>query len=359
MTNIAIVILNWNGKDYLAKFLPLLYERTQMPGIEIIVADNASSDGSMEFMKRNFSDTRLIQLEKNHGFAGGYNKALEQVEANYFLLLNSDIEVRENWLQPLAAFMEGHRETAACSPVLLDYYHRDKYEYAGAAGGYIDRLGYTFCRGRLFHTTETRAEAFNTPVEVFWTTGACMMIRASLFREAGGFDENFFAHMEEVDLCWRLKNMGYKLAIVPESNVFHVGGGTLPKSNPFKTYLNFRNNLFLLYKNLPEKGLVSTIRKRMLLDGVSAIMFLATLKFKDFKAVIRAHAGFRKKREEYKKYRADNRTRIIKSDHPEIYPGSVVFDYFIAGRKHFGSLRGHYSKEMDQRIIGITKIKNK
>src|SRR6056297_2072863 len=269
MTKVSIVILNWNGEMFLEKFLPGLILHSQLPGVEVIVADNSSSDGSLIMLQKKYSNIRIVRLEKNHGFAGGYNMALQQIEAKYYLLMNSDIEVTENWLDPLISFMDKNNGAAACSPVLLDYNNRNKYEYAGAAGGYIDKYGYTFCRGRIFNAIEEADNIPDNPTEVFWTTGGCMLIRAELFWEGGGFDDHFFAHMEEVDLCWRLKNKGYKLALVPGSKVYHVGGGTLPKSNPFKTYLNFRNNLLLLYKNLPEEILRKTIRRRMLLDGLS------------------------------------------------------------------------------------------
>lgn len=351
MTEVAIVILNWNGEAFLEKFLPPLIRHSQLPGVEIIVADNNSSDGSVAMLQKRFSDIRIINLDKNHGFAGGYNMALQQVEAKYFLLLNSDIEVQENWLDPLISFMNSNSKVAACSPVLLDYHQRNKYEYAGAAGGYIDKYGYTFCRGRIFHTVEEVTDTPQKPVEVFWTTGACMLIRSDCFREAGGFDETFFAHMEEVDLCWRLKNRGHRLAIVPGSAVYHVGGGTLPKENPFKTYLNFRNNLLLLYKNLPGNTLGKTIRKRMLLDGLSAIIFLFSLKLGNFRAVIKAHGEFRKTKSNYKKQREDEASATRRADHPEIYQQSVVSDYFIAGRKNFRDLRGQYGQLMDQRTL--------
>lgn len=343
--------MNWNGREFLEKFLPALIAHTQEPGTEIIIADNASSDDSLDFLSADYKELRLIRLERNHGFAGGYNEALRQVEAEYYMLLNSDIEVTGNWLGPLVDHLDRHPEVAACSPILLDQKQRDRFEYAGAAGGYIDRYGYTFCRGRIFHTTEPYSGEPSLPLEVFWTTGACMLIRSALFREAGGFDAHFFAHMEEVDLCWRLRNRGYKLTVVPASRVYHVGGGTLPKGNPFKTYLNFRNNLFLLYKNLPEKELDSTIRKRMVLDGISAVQYLLTLKFGDFKAVYRAHRDFRKKKEAYLETRKQAGPEIKKTEHPEIYNRSVVFDYFLAGRKQFSQLRDHFEERMNQRII--------
>jgi GT2 family glycosyltransferase len=352
MTHLAIVILNWNTREFLEKFLPPLVRYSNLPGVEIIVADSRSTDGSVELMKKTFGDIRLIELDDNYGFAGGYNRALKQVEANYYLLLNSDIEVQEHWLEPLISFMDQHSQVAACSPVLRDYHQRGKLEYAGAAGGYIDRYGYPFCRGRIFGTTEEDTGLLQKPAEVFWTTGACMLIRAALFRKAGGFDEGFFAHMEEVDLCWRLKNMGYRFAVVPGTPVFHVGGGTLPKSNPFKTYLNFRNNLSLLYKNLPETSLRTTIRKRMLLDRLSALMFLARFSLKDFNAVVRAHRDFRKKRDEHRRFREEKTSEITGSMHPEIYNRSVVFDYFIAGRRRFKELRDQFGRRMDERTMG-------
>lgn len=347
----AVVILNWNGREFLEKFLPVLMEHTQDPATEIIVADNDSSDDSVPFLEAHYKELRLIRLERNHGFAGGYNEALRKVEAEYYMLLNSDIEVTGNWLGPLVDHLDRHTEVAACSPILLDQRQRDMFEYAGAAGGYIDRYGYTFCRGRIFHTTERFSGEPTEPLEVFWTTGACMLVRSALFREAGGFDAHFFAHMEEVDLCWRLRNRGHKLSVVPASRVYHVGGGTLPKSNPFKTYLNFRNNLFLLYKNLPEKELKATIRTRMLLDGISALQFLLTFKFGDLKAVCRAHRDFRKRKGAYRETRDRYRSAIKKTSHPEMYNRSVVFDYFLAGRKQFNQLRDQFEQRMNQRVI--------
>lgn len=350
MTKTAVVILNWNGRKFLEKFLPSLIAHTPDPATEIIIADNDSSDDSVAFLNEQYKGLRLIRLERNHGFAGGYNEALRQVEAEYYMLLNSDIEVTGNWLSPLADHLDRHSDVAACSPILLDQQQREMFEYAGAAGGYIDRYGYTFCRGRIFHTTEQFTGEPKQPLEVFWTTGACMLIRSALFREAEGFDAHFFAHMEEVDLCWRLKNRGHKLTVVPSSQVYHVGGGTLPKSNSFKTYLNFRNNLFLLYKNLPEQELRSTISKRMVLDGISALQFFLTFRFGDFRAVYRAHRDFRKKKTDYRKTRERILPAIRKTEHPEIYNRSVVFDYFIAGRKQFSQLRDQFGQRMDQRV---------
>lgn len=351
MTRVAIVILNWNGVHFLRKFLPFLIKFSSEDGLEIIVADNASEDESKEYLAEFHKNIRLIELEKNYGFAEGYNRALENIDAEYYMILNSDIEVTENWITPLIALMDSNKNIAACSPVLLDYNKREKYEYAGAAGGYIDRFGYTFCRGRIFNITEKADLNLVKPMEVFWTTGACMLIRSELFRLAEGFDPYFFAHMEEVDLCWRLKNMGYKLAVVPESKVYHVGGGTLPKGNPFKTYLNYRNNLLLLFKNLPENQLNSMLLKRKVLDGLSSMLFLIKLKFKDIAAVYRAHRHYNRKKQDYIHFRTEQFKKYGVPRHDEIYSKSLIIDYFIAGNKSFDKLRDNFSTTMNNKII--------
>jgi len=314
-------------------------EHTTLPDVELVVADNGSTDDSMAFVEAQFPAIRTILLEKNHGFAGGYNKALAQVKADYFLLLNSDIEVTEGWLPPLVEFLDNHTDFASVSPVLQDYYKKDHYEYAGAAGGFIDKLGYTFCRGRIFDRSETRLPDDRRPLEVFWTTGACMLIRSNVFREAGGFDDHFFAHMEEVDLCWRLKNMGYRLAVTGESHVYHVGGGTLHKSNPKKTYLNFRNNLFLLYKNLPAETSGRIIATRMVMDYLSVIRFLSHFAFRDITAIFRAHRDFfRGIRQKYRGKIASGKF-TPSGNHRQIYRRSVVMDYFLLGNRKFEQLR--------------------
>ena len=345
MSKTAVVILNWNGIAYLKEFLPSLLSYTSIPDVELVVADNASSDGSVEFLKAQYAEIKVVKLDKNYGFTGGYNRALAQLNADYFMILNSDIEVTEGWIQPLIALMDQQADVAACSPLLLDYNRKEKYEYAGAAGGYIDRYGYTFCRGRIFDKQEEIQSAYNKATDVFWTTGACMLVRAEMFQKAGGFDENFFAHMEEVDLCWRWKNMGYKLKVLPDSKVYHVGGGTLPKSNPFKTYLNFRNNLFLLYKNLPENKMSKVLFTRILLDYLSVIRFLATFSFKDIGAIIKAHRHFQRKKVDYIDFRESQHSQIVKSDHEERYSHSIVLDYFLLGRRRFSQLRGDFAKK--------------
>ena len=268
----AVVVLNWNGKVWLDKFLPTLIKHSL--DATVFVADNASTDHSVDFVKNNFSSVKIIVNTKNGGYAKGYNDALKQIDAEYFVLINSDIEVTEGWLSPIIDLMDSDEKIAACQPKLLDYKNRNTFEYAGASGGFIDKLGYPFCRGRIFDDLEKDKGQYNDAVEVFWATGACFFVRASHFNEIGGLDEDFFAHQEEIDLCWRLKNSGYKIMVQPKSVVFHVGGGTLNSGSPFKTHLNFRNNLFMLFKNLPSHLLFTNITVRLVLDGIAALTFL-------------------------------------------------------------------------------------
>ena len=307
----AVVILNWNTEDFLRKFLPpLLRSVSKVEGAEVIVADNDSSDGSMAVMKEVFPKVSTIELERNFGFTGGYNKAFDLIDCEYFVLINSDIEVTDGWLEPLVEWMDAHPECGACAPKLHSYQQRDKFEYAGAAGGYIDKFGYPFCRGRVLKRLETDYGQYNEPTDVFWATGACLLVRSRLYRECGGLDERFFAHMEEIDLCWRLQLKGYKITVVPQSVVYHVGGGTLPASSPFKLFLNYRNNLLMLKNNLaqtfaleeyhngkkPKRAAVKgyrrakrRIRTRKFLDWLSAGVYLMTFKFDCFESVVKAH----------------------------------------------------------------------
>ena len=314
----AVVILNWNTEGFLKEFLPgLLHSVKNVEGAEVIVADNASTDGSMTVMKECFPTVRTIELEKNFGFTGGYNKAFDQIDSEYFLLINSDIEVTDGWLEPLVQWMDNHPECGACAPKLHSWQEREKFEYAGAAGGYIDRFGYPFCRGRVMKRLETDCGQYDSPADVFWATGACLMVRSSLYRKLGGLDERFFAHMEEIDLCWRMQLEGYKITVVPQSVVYHVGGGTLPASSPFKLFLNYRNNLMMLENNLAKtfalqltgkgedmakaaaKGHAKAKRRiaaRRCLDWISAAVYLLTLKKDCFDAVLKAHKEYRKMR---------------------------------------------------------------
>lgn len=296
----AVVILNWNTKDFLEKFLPGLLDSVKGMDAEVIVADNGSTDGSMELMEKLFPSVRTIVLSKNFGFTGGYNRALAEVEADYFVLINSDIEVSPIWLHPLVSWMDAHPECGACGPKLLSWYERDTFEYAGAAGGYLDRYGFPYCRGRVMQKVWKDEGQYDAPADVLWVTGACLMVRSRLWKELGGLDGRFFAHMEEIDLCWRLQIKGYRVTVVPESVVYHIGGGTLPVTSPFKLRLNYRNNLLLLENNLPltigRRKAVWRIFLRKIIDGITAVAYLFQGKPAFFKAVIEAHREYRKLR---------------------------------------------------------------
>jgi len=303
----AIVILNYNTKEYLRKFLPGLIASTEGLDAQVIVADNASRDGSVEMMKEQFPSVPLMVLEENYGFTGGYNRALKDIDAEFFVLMNSDIEVPGDWLKPLLAWMDSHPDCGACGPKLISYHDRSSFEYAGAAGGYIDRYGYPFCRGRILQKLEKDNGQYNSPVDVLWCSGACLMVRSTVWKVLGGLDDRFFAHMEEIDLCWRMQLAGWRVTSVPQSVVYHIGGGTLSNESPFKLRLNFRNNLLLLENNLPAtfaaKGCrhpMSRTRRRiivrMLLDGCSAMVYLLKGKWSFFKAVLTAHKQYRQLR---------------------------------------------------------------
>jgi len=328
MSKVAIVILNYNGQRFLEKFLPSVIQNAD--ACEIIVADNASTDNSVPFMTQVYPEIRLIQLLHNSGFAGGYNEALKQIKATYYILLNSDIEVTPNWIAPVISLLDANPNIAACQPKIRDYHKPSHFEYAGAAGGYIDWLGYPFCRGRIFDTCEPDTGQYDDAREVFWATGACMFVRADVFHKLGGFDAQFFAHMEEIDLCWRMKNAGYDIYYSPSSTVYHVGGGTLHKSNPRKTFLNYRNGLAMMYKNLPDNQLFSTIFMRLVLDGVSSIKFLLAGSFKDIWAILKAHFAF------YAMIpRLERKSPKLLKD---IYPKSIVLAYFLKKKKTFREL---------------------
>ena len=339
MSNVAIVILNYNGRHFLEKFLPSVLAFSE--NNPVYVADSASTDDSVAWLKANYAQISLIELPANYGYAGGYNRALAQIEADYYVLLNSDVEVTANWLNPIIKLLDESPQIAACQPKILAYDRPTEFEYAGAAGGYLDWLGYSFCRGRLFYVCETDAGQYNNTVPVFWASGACLFIRAKLFQESGGFDEDFFAHMEEIDLCWRLHLAGHQVYCCPESVVYHVGGGTLPPSNPFKTYLNYRNNLAMLYKNLPASQLGFVLFLRLILDGVSALRFLPNWEWRNIVAIIRGHFAFygmlpnlhRKRLTVWKQL------GLIKTaESLPIYQKSVIWAYFVKGKKSFGSL---------------------
>lgn len=331
---VAVVILNWNGAEYLRKFLPSVIAFTPVDLAGVYVADNASTDHSVQVLETEFPSVKLIRLDQNYGFAGGYNQALAQIQAEYFLILNSDVEVTENWLNPLVDYLDNHPDTAACQPSILAYHQQHKFEHAGAAGGFIDHWGYPFCRGRMLAVTEEDTGQYDAVCDVFWTTGACMLIRSSLFHDAGGFDAGFFAHMEEIDLCWRLKRNHYRLVCIPQSKVYHVGGGTLQVENPRKTYLNFRNNLLLLYKNLPANRLNKVLFIRFFMDYLAAMQLFVTGKPQNAAAVFRARRDFAGMKKHYSKNKTVSAETIS-----GMYNGSIIFNYYIRGKKKFSDIR--------------------
>ena len=334
---VAVVILNYNGKKFLEEFLPNVIANCDPVFTEVVVADNASTDGSVAFMRERFPCIRLIENGSNGGFATGYNLALRQIEAEYYVLLNSDIEVAPNWIEPIIAMMDADPQIAACQPKILSYYHKEQFEYAGASGGFIDKYGYPFCRGRIFQNLENDEHQYDDPREVFWATGACMFVRADLYHQIGGLDDSFFAHMEEIDLCWRMKNAGYKVYCCPQSRVYHIGGGTLPKNSPRKTYLNFRNNLSLLVKNLPQHRVHRTILYRILLDWIAAFKFLIEGCPKDFKMVFKAHWDFYKRLRTLKESRKATEHKTVSC----IYKRNIVFDSILRGKKKYSDLKSN------------------
>ena len=340
MDKIAIVILNWNGATMLRRYLPTVIAHSQGEAV-VYVADNASTDDSLSLLSESFPEVRQILLDKNWGFADGYNKALAQIDAEYYVLLNSDVEVPEGWLVPLSTFMDEHQDVAACQPKLLSVADNDSFEYAGACGGYLDRYGYPFCRGRVFDTVEKDKGQYDEVAEVLWTTGACMMIRSKDYWAVNGLDGRFFAHNEEIDMCWRLRMMGRKLYCLPQSKVFHVGGGTLPKGNPMKTYLNFRNNLTMLYKNLPQKELHYVMRVRWLLDYVAAWQTLILNRnVGDFCAIYRARRDFMRWRTEFRPERKEHQRERVEARVPRTLRTNfcLVWQYYARRRKTFAEL---------------------
>lgn len=342
MVKTAIVILNWNGISFLKMFLEKVFNCTSGEDRIICVADNGSTDGSPEYVSEKFSSIRLVKLEKNNGFAGGYNLALEQIDAQYYVLLNSDIEVTPGWLDPLISFMDQNPDAASCQPKVLSWKERDHFEYAGAAGGFIDWLGYPVCRGRILMNVEKDTGQYDNTVNIFWSTGACMVVRSEAWRKCGGFDPDFFAHMEEIDLCWRFHRAGYRVCCLPGSVVYHVGGGTLPYTSPFKTYLNFRNSLFLLYKNLPDQDLKKIFLIRRILDGIAALFFLLKGQFRSFSAVWKAHISFYKQKSETKTKRGNLKKLYGSRNVGMILNKSIVFEFYVKRHRTFSSLKTNF-----------------
>jgi GT2 family glycosyltransferase len=332
MLKCAVVILNWNGVGFLKEFLPIAIKNTS-ENSEIIIADNASTDGSVEFLEKEYPQTRIIKLDKNYGFTGGYNRSLSQVEAEYYILLNSDVEVTYNWDVPLINLLDTQKDAGAVMPKMLSYYNHKEFEYAGAAGGFLDKYGYPLCRGRVFHTLEEDHGQYDGVQEVFWASGACLAVRSSLYHQLGGLDDILFAHMEEIDFCWRLHHLNYKVLVTSESEIYHLGGGTLPKYSPQKSFLNFRNNLIILYKNLPGHLFNKIYITRIFLDLVAAFYFLANLNFSGFYVVFKAHVIFNY-------YRATRKIKRIANPMPQPFfiNKSSVIEYFLKGKKFFSKI---------------------
>ena len=339
---VAVVILNWNGEQMLRDFLPSVVAHSVLPeamGEAVVyVADNGSTDGSLALIAEEFPSVRTIVFDVNYGFADGYNKAFEQIDAEYAVLLNSDVEVTPGWLLSLTEYMEAHPKVAASQPKLMAYHRKEEFEYAGAMGGFLDCYGYPYCRGRIFDTVEKDLHQYDTDVSLLWATGACLMVRLPKYKEVGGLDGRFFAHMEEIDLCWRLRCRGSEVRSVAESVVYHVGGATLNAGNPRKTFLNFRNNLLMLYKNLPERDLCRVLFVRGLLDYVAAAMFVVKGEWGSAKAVVRARREFRKLKPEYKASREENLLKAVSMEVPERSRFSILWQYHARGRKTYDKL---------------------
>lgn len=338
MIKTAVVILNWNGEAMLRQFLPSVVSGSCEEGTVVYVADNASTDDSCAVVEKEFPSVQLIRLDRNYGFAEGYNRALQQVEAEYVVLLNSDVEVTEGWLRDMVAYMDVHPDTVACQPKILSYRHRNMFEYAGASGGFMDRYGYPFCRGRVMDTVEEDQGQYEEIIPVFWATGAALLIRLEVYRKIGGLDARFFAHMEEIDLCWRLRSRGFQLVCVPSSKVYHVGGATLKKENPRKTFLNFRNNLLMLYKNLPEEELAPVMRVRTILDYCAALVWLLKGDWANVKAVCEARKEFHRLRPQFAADRRHNLANTVLKTIPERWGFSLIWQVKIKGRNTYSAL---------------------
>ena len=331
--DISVVILNWNGSAMLQRFLPSVIRYSEEA--EIIVADNGSTDHSIDILREKFPSVRILQFRENYGFAEGYNRAIQQIETPYVLLLNDDVEVTPHWLKPLLTFMNHHPEVAACQPKILSETNREVFEYAGACGGFIDHLGYPYCRGRIFNHVEKDRGQYDQVCPIFWATGAALLVRTDVFRKEGGLDKRFFAHMEEIDFCWRLRSRNYGIYCIPQSTVYHVGGGTLPKSHPRKTFLNFRNNLLMLYKNLPEERLNFTLRIRYLLDLIAALKMLLSGQAKESMAIVKALRTFFKIRHDFDRQREENLQKQQLKDIPEMRNESLLVAFYLKKKKKF------------------------
>ncbi|RUT73578.1 glycosyltransferase family 2 protein [Ancylomarina longa] len=339
MNKLAVVILNWNGKDLLEKFLPSVVANSKQEWAEIVIADNASTDDSIAFLHKYYPNIQIISLDKNYGFAEGYNRALSQLNHCYFVLLNSDVEVSENWLEPIYYLFEKDNTIAAAQPKIKSYHEKNKFEYAGAAGGFLDYLGYPFCRGRILDQIEEDHGQYNTREDIFWASGAALFIRSNIYNEVGGLDADFFAHMEEIDMCWRIKNRGFRIVIEPKSNVFHVGGASLPKQSSRKLFLNFRNSLIMLHKNLNSNSFYKIMLTRMILDGMAAFKFLLSGEVSYFIAVLKAHQSYYKMLGTLRRKRKMLKQHLFFQAHKEMYSKSIIADYYIRKKRSFSQLK--------------------
>ena len=340
MKKVAVVIMNWNGRKLMQMFLPSVVKYTENDTADVIVADNGSTDGSAEWLESEFPSVVRLLFDKNHGFAGGYNLAVEKLDGyKYILLLNSDVEVSANWLAPMLDVMENDTDIAACQPKIKAYADKGRFEYAGAAGGFIDYYGYPFCRGRIFGSVEEDRGQYDEVIPVFWATGAALLIRLQAYREVGGLDGRFFAHMEEIDLCWRLRSRGYGIVCLPFSKVYHVGAATLKKENPRKTFLNFRNNLLMLYKNLPAHELRPVMRLRWCLDYIAAAVFFLKADFQNARAVVSARQEYCRMRPLFEENRRENLRRTVQTDIPERFRFSILWQAMVCGRRLFSDLK--------------------
>lgn len=332
---IAVIILNWNGRDMMRRFLPFVVKHSEGEGV-VIVADNGSTDGSLEMLEAEFPNVQRLPLLKNYGFAEGYNRAIAQIDAPYYLMLNSDVETTPGWLSPLREHMDFYPRVAACQPKILNEQKRDEFEYAGASGGFLDHYGYPFCRGRIFSTIEKDLGQYDTTVTVLWATGAALMVRREAWKDVGGFDCRFFAHMEEIDFCWRLSARGYTVRCVPDSVVYHVGGATLSAEDPRKTFLNFRNNLLMLYKNAPDEHLHSIMRIRFWLDLLASLKFLASGHPRDFMAVWRARREYQRIKHQFTPQRKENLEKQVDGGFiPEWTGSSILWQYYFRRYRTF------------------------
>jgi len=335
---VSVVILNWNGEGLLERFLPSVIAHTPENLAEIIVADNGSTDNSVEMLKEKYPTVRLILFDRNYGFAEGYNRAISQVDTPYTVLLNSDVEVTANWIDAPISAMEANHALAGVQPKILAQTNRKKFEYAGAAGGWLDCYGYPFCRGRILHIVEEDQGQYDHPANIFWASGACFFIRTEVFKKEGGFDDRFFAHQEEIDLCWRLRTRGYQLQCIPQSVVYHVGAATLKAETPQKTFLNFRNNLLMVYKNTSTEKLQSVMRLRYWLDRIALTKFFLTGHPANAKAVLDARKAFKQLMRKYASVRLENLTKTVVSSIPEMLQKSLIFTFYIRRKNKFSKI---------------------